>query len=481
MGRVRKRKIRAKGDTGTGYRSVSAVRRANYSATRSRRKKKSGLLEYMKSHYRVIAVASLAVVVVALVLILILGGKGTTPASAESDVSETVALDLNEYDEDVAYDYEGVDDSVLEGLAGTDEDLFTEEDVDYADALFAQTGKRIGVTVGDIDTDNDEMMLSTLEEAACAAEEAKQIYKVYYYNAGGDYNQQLQDVRSLIKNEVDVIVVGSTDGEGFEMVSYMADEAGIPLVAYNAPATAGYLVNVVADQTAWGETYGAFMAAQLSEGNIVQILGNEESEIDKERETAINAALAANEGVVTLGTKYAMWSATTAAEAITEYIGGSSPVDGVITEDGMAEAIIDAFITAGKLPKVMCGDTTVGFIKKWYALKNGGVDVTPEDADEDAEPVMFAAGAGEFVVCAQPAPTSISAAAFQIALKVAEGRVLKSEGGTYVYKMDTFITDENLAQYYEMVKDQPDAYMVTDHVADAAIELLFELQKEEQE
>ncbi|MDD5017713.1 MAG: substrate-binding domain-containing protein [Eubacteriales bacterium] len=483
MGRfLEKRRVRAKGrNTNPGYRSVRAVKSvSNYSATRSRRKQ-SGFLPFIKRNYKIIAIASFAAVAAVIGIVLIFGGKDTTATSAQVDATSTVSVDIGAFDETQEYSYEGVDESVLGGLAGTDESLFSEEDQAIADALFAETGIRIGVTIGNIETDNDEILLGMLEEVACAAEEDKIVYKVYYYNAGGDYNQQLQDVRSLLKNEVDVIIAGSTSQENFEMVSYMAEEAGIPVVAYDAPVSTGYAINVVADQETWGEAYGAFMAENLAEGNIVQILGNEESGIDSARAGAINQALAANANIATVGTTYALWQETAANEAMAAYLSGSDQIDGVITEEGMAEGIIDAFIEEGVLPKVMCGDATAGFIKKWYALLNGGVDITPEDADEDDEKVMFTAEPGAFIVCAQPAPTSISAVAFELALKLAEGCVLKSEGMTFEYALETFITEDNLSVYYEMIKDQDDSYVVRDVISDEMLESLFEEPQEETE
>ena len=451
-------------------------------STRSGRRK--GWRSFVKRNYKIIVAASFAVVVVALGLILLFGGKETATTSdltAQAAETSTAALDVDEFNEEEEYSYTDVDESILEGLAGTDESLFADDEA-LAEALLAETGIRIGVTIGDLSTDNDELLLSMLEEAACSAEEAELVYKVYYYDAGGDYNQQLQDVRSLIKNEVDVIIIGSTDEESFEMVSNLAEAAGIPVVAYNASVATGYAINVVAAQKEWGNIYGRFMADNLETGNIVQILGNEESDIDQERQEGIDLGLATNGNIVELGTTYAMWNSETAYDAMTAYLDENDQIDGVITEEGMAERILDAYVEAGVLPKVMCGDATAGFIKKWYELLNGGIDITPEDEDsdddEEQEPVMFEAQEGELVVCAQPAPTGISAVAFEIALKIAKGRTLKTEGLTLEYEVETLITQDNLSEYYELIKDEDDDYVVRNEISDETIEALFEEEAE---
>ncbi|MBT7122496.1 MAG: substrate-binding domain-containing protein, partial [Clostridia bacterium] len=357
-------------------------------------------------------------------------------------------------------------------------------DDEMEDAMFAAQGIRIGVTIGDLNSDTDKMLLGRLEQASNAAEESKLVYEVYYYNAQGDPNQQLQDVRSLIKNEVDAIIVGGTTKESFDMVVALANDAGIPVVAYNAPPGAsGYVINIVADQSDWGSVYGDFMADNLDSGRIVQVLGSEDNELDIERASAINAALATNENISTKDTLYEKWDNDDAYDAMVEYLDEEGYVPGVITEEGMAQGVLDAFIEIERLPIVMCGDVSAGFIKTWYALKTIGIDITPEPEDDDEEvaTVIFKSKVGEMIVCAQPAPVSIGAVAFEIAFKLAEGRTLKVSGATYVYTVETVITDSNLPKYYAMVRDEKDDVLVRDIVSQETIENLLNPPEETEE
>jgi ribose transport system substrate-binding protein len=214
------------------------------------------------------------------------------------------------------------------------------------------------------------------------------------------------------------------------------------------------------------------------------MLGKADSAVDNERAAAIGGALSANVGLTTGTMLYGEWDKTKAKDTMTEYL-KSGAADVVITEEGMAEGILDAFVEKGVLPKVMCGDATAGFIKKWYALKNGGIDVTPPPEDDGKkkkddetptptpQPVMFTAQPGEFIVCAQPAPSGVGAAAFDIALEIAKGRTLIVEGQTFKYTVGTIITEANLAEYYEIVKDQKDTYIVSDLLTDDELNSLL--------
>lgn len=442
---------------------------------------RSGAAAFLRRHIKVIASVFLVVVVVGVALGIVLGGRETTGVSSEAaQSSELVQTDVTEDDyaeftEETGYNYDDVDDSVLAGLAGSDDSLFSDIDDELEDAIFAEEGIRIGVTIGDLKSDTDKMMLGRLEQASNAAEVNELVYEVYYYNAQGDFNQQLQDVRSLIKNKVDAIIVAASSRESFEMVVALATDAGIPVVAYNAPAgTSGYAINIVSDQAAWGSVYGEFMAQNLTAGKIVQVLGSDSDELDLARAAAINAALAANENISVADTLYEKWDSDDAYDAMAEYLDEEGYVPGIITEEGMAKGILDAFIEIERLPVVMCGDASAGFIKTWYALKTKGIDITPKpEDDEEVATVIFKSKIGEMIVIAQPAPVSIGAVAFEVAYQLAQGRTMKVAGATFVYNVETIITDSNLPKYYAIIRDERDDVLLRDIVSRETIESLL--------
>ena len=455
-------------------RGVSAVQRM-----RGRRPK--GLWAFIRRNYKLLSIGA-AGVVAGIVCLIIFVGSADKPASVETagaPVAETATptqsiLPVAEGN----YDYSSVDESVLAGLTGTDDSLFT-DDEEMADALFTEEGLRIGVTVGSLDSSENEQILSRLEETANIVEGQKLVYEVYYYNANGNYNQQVQDVRSLIKNQVDAIIVGFSDETRFNMVSMMAKEQNIPVVAIDAPAELGCSVNIVADNQTWGETYGTFLAQNLIAGNIAAIFDNKDDPADSTRLSEALGAVAENQSLTVTGTAYAAGNKADSKAAMAALL-KAGQVDGVITEDGMAEGILDAYIEAGTLPKVMCGDVTAGFIKKWYALKNGGLSVAPKtdgkkDDDEPAPtPVLLLAQPDEMVVCAQPSTAGVGAAAFEFALKLAEGRKLKQEGMAFEYQVNVLVTDDNLDTYYEQIKDKDDDFTIRDFIVTSEIDELFE-------
>ncbi len=465
-----------------GYDAKNPVVRSAVSVRRARSNRRKGVWPFIRRNYKLLSIAAAVAVAGVVCLFVFLGG---TDQAVSGQPAETVTSELPVEPptdtlpvSDEVYDYSTLDPDVLAGLAGTDDGLFTDDEY-MADALFAEEGLRIGVTIGKINSEQEELILNRLEQASNAAEKDKLVYQVYYYNANGDYNQQVQDVRSLIKNKVDAIIVGFSDVTSFNMVSMMAKEEGIPVIAFDAPVESGYAVNVVADNKAWGDVYGDFMARNLPDGKVVGIMGSENDASDNARKSAIYNALKENDDISVAVTAYASWKKADAKAAMAAYLADGEAVDGVITEEGMAEGVLDAFLEAGTLPQVMCGDATAGFIKKWYALKNSGLNVTSvankqNSTEPTPAPVLMIAQPGEMIVCAQPAPTALGAVAFEIAVRLAEGRRLKNEGLTYAYRVGTLITDDNLKTYYDQIKDEHDTYVITDLFVTADIDMLFE-------
>jgi len=198
------------------------------------------------------------------------------------------------------------------------------------------------------------------------------------------------------------------------------------------------------------------------------------------------AALGANPAIDVAKTVYAKWDGEAAGKAMETYLKTNSAPDGIICEEDMAKDVLQACIDAGKLPKVMCADATAGFIKLWHALRNTGVDVTPEPSpgatpSPSATPVMLTVDENELILIAQPAPVTIGAVAFEIAVWLAEGRQLKTNGLTYVYKTETLITEDTLIDYYVTIQNQPDSFVVRDIASAATLEALFLPASETQE
>lgn len=105
----------------------------------------------------------------------------------------------------------------------------------------------------------------------------------------------------------------------------------------------------------------------------------------------------------------------------------------------------------------MFGDPGTAFFKEWKNLREEGAD---------------------FKACAQPNPPGIGGTGFRMALQLYNGKQFKSgilkDGMTYYYKVGMFITDENFEEGWELLKDKPDDYLLSEIMPENQVVGLFQ-------
>ncbi len=199
------RSVRLSESPGASRTGASRTRRKSAGLGRSRRY--GGLVGFMRRNIKILAIGGIVIVVAVLCLVLFLGGTNTVTSAPPT---ETVAA--AEPDELPPGELSESDDPYASGDFDIDfGELLTDEEREQQ--LLAQEGIRIGVTVGSLKPGEDEKnryqpLRRGLE---CAQNSKKRFYDVFYYNARKSPIQQLQDIRSLINKEVDVIIAAFMD------------------------------------------------------------------------------------------------------------------------------------------------------------------------------------------------------------------------------------------------------------------------------
>ncbi len=408
------------------------------------------------------------------------GGEDNADTADSPAPVDTKADDYNEVDD------QQVDDETLAGLTG--EGLKDDETGDVSDA---ELKGAIGVVFDNVNTAKDTIVLQKIEKAAKTAIDAGNIGLVKYYNSKGDLNQQLQDMRSMINSNVKAIVIVVSDKESYVMMTEMARDANIPVVAINAPLKEGYTVNILEDTSGYGKMAAGFVQQNFLTGNYLEVYAKTLEAEEKQHVNLIGQAFKANANLksaaaaITVENKAAKISA-----ALLPVFKDKIAVDAVATSQGMAKNVLNAFLARQALPKVFIGDSTVGFIKLWHKLKTEGVSVekaadedeskstkkSSKDEEKPKETVLMKMAGGE-AYCSESTPYGAGGAALQFALRLGDGKKLKEgalANNTYTYTAKVLITDANLEQYYQTFKDQADDYVISDLTQDADIDALFE-------
>lgn len=315
----------------------------------------------------------------------------------------------------------------------------------------------VGIANGNSGNSWRNIMLDALETVGDEYKDAGKIadYKIVNNVTNGDASEQANIIRDFIIADVDIILVNPNSPDALNGVIEEAQEAGILVVSFDATVTAPDVLNVTLDHYAWNTKNVEFIASTLQSGNVIEIHGLDGHPADNERVKATVDTLAKYEDIELIASTTGSWDQTKAKEATTQLIGSGQTIDAVITQDSMAYGCLAAFLDADKLPKVMFGDPGTAFFKEWKKLRDEGAD---------------------FKACAQPNPPGIGGSAFRMALQLFNGKEFKDgilKGDTYFYKVASFYTDENFDEAWEILKDKPDDFLLSEIMSEEKVAELF--------
>ncbi|NLJ49799.1 MAG: substrate-binding domain-containing protein [Candidatus Atribacteria bacterium] len=323
---------------------------------------------------------------------------------------------------------------------------------------FAQKPPVVGISTGSSGTSWRNIMIAALEEVGNEYKAAGKIadYKIVNNITNGDATEQANILRDFISQSVDIIMVNPNSPDALNGVISEAQDEGILVVAYDATVTAPNVLNVTLDHYAWNKKNVEYIASTLQKGNVIQIYGLDGHPANNERIRATDDVLKNYPDIKLIANTTGYWDQTKAKEVATQIIGSGQQIDGVITQDGEAYGVLSAFLDANKLPKVMFGDPGTAFFKEWKKLRDQGAN---------------------FKACTQPNPPGIGGTAFRMALQLYNGKKFKPGilvDNTYFYKVSMFITDENFDEGWELLKDKPDDYLLSEIMPEEQVAELFE-------
>jgi ribose transport system substrate-binding protein len=315
----------------------------------------------------------------------------------------------------------------------------------------------VGISTGSSGTSWRNIMIDALEEVGTEYKAAGKIadYKLVNNVTNGDATEQANILRDFISQGVDIIMVNPNSPDSLNGVIKEAQDEGILVVSYDATVTAPDVLNVTLDHYAWMKKNVEFIASTLKSGNAIQIYGLEGHPANVDRRAATYDVLKGYPDIKLIADTTGYWDQTKAKEVATQIIGGGQRIDAAIGQDGMSFGILSAFLDANKLPKVMFGDPGTAFFKEWKRLREQGAD---------------------FKACAQPNPPGIGGTAFRMALQLYNGKEFKSgvlKDNTYFYKVGMFITDENFDEGWQLLKDKPDDYLLSEIMPEDQVADLF--------
>jgi ribose transport system substrate-binding protein len=267
-------------------------------------------------------------------------------------------------------------------------------------------------------------------------------------NSNLDINKQIADLKDLITQKVDAILVSAQSPTALNPVLEDAIDKGIVVVAFNSyPSTDKITCKVVDDEVLFGKIDGEWLGKALNgKGNIIILSGIAGNDVNDNRYHGAMNELSKYPDIKVLGEAYAEWDYAKGKVATENMLAAYPQIDGVFSQGGaMTQGAIDAFIEAGRPLVPMTGESNNGFLKEWkkYMGKDKFDSVGPVTSD------------------------SVSATALDTAIKA-----LKGESVPKVIKLTRdVITSQTIDKYLK--PNLPDSLVCPSILPDDIIKQLF--------
>jgi ribose transport system substrate-binding protein len=249
------------------------------------------------------------------------------------------------------------------------------------------------------------------------------------FNANGDTSQQIAQVRAMVQQKYDVILVDAGSSTALNPALEQAVNAGVTVVNFDSLVTSEKVVRVGTDQKEWGRMMGEWLGQKLGgKGKIIAFNGPAGVAVSEERWQGANEALKKFPGIKVAANVHSEYNLAPAAQAFASAYSANPDIDGVFSQGGaLSAAALQTLVKQKKKMVPITGENYNGFLKLWKEQKANG-----------------------FSSLSTAQPNYLGVIALRAAVAKAGGASVPGQIMVPLPK----ITDENLDQYAKA--DQPD-------------------------
>lgn len=285
-------------------------------------------------------------------------------------------------------------------------------------------------------------------------EDAKEIFQdykdkglvkgdLYVNHAGADVTGQVAQIRNMINKGYDIIIVNPNSQTALNPVFAEAAQRGTLIITVDQEVTSPNVINVVIDQAEWARISARWLVEQLDqEGKIIALNGISGSPANEARWRGANEIFSRYPDIEILTIADGGWDQATGQQVMSNLLATYSEIDGVWTQDGMAEGALRAILASNNELPEMVGEARVGYMRLWNELK--------EEQDFESIGVVN--------------PPGGSASAMHIAINFLQGKEFKdgilARDNTLYIPIPEIITNENFDENWEQVNDESDSYVL---------------------
>jgi ribose transport system substrate-binding protein len=206
----------------------------------------------------------------------------------------------------------------------------------------------------------EEMICSINAQAVASGEVAS----LSVLHRDSDAAGQLEDLRTLIAEEVDAIVVNPADRSALDDAIAEATEAGITVVAVDQAVTEESAFVLSNDQEEYAYLGATWLFEQLDgEGDVVYMRGIAGAAADDDRDAGFQRALDENPGINVVYEVHTDWDQGKGVQQLNDFLATGDNYDGIWTS-GIDNVIVDALIEADAELVPIVGADNAGFVQQ---------------------------------------------------------------------------------------------------------------------
>lgn len=310
----------------------------------------------------------------------------------------------------------------------------------------------IGLSNAFIGSEYRTQMVADVEEVFAEYKAEGLVDELVLENADADTNGQIQQIRNLINKGVDAIVVDPSSETALNEVFKEATDRGIIVLAVDQAVTEPSVTNVVIDQGEWARPSSEWLAGQVGEGGKIVVVNGISGHPANEVRWEVASSVFEAAGVEVLTVADGGWDQATGQQVMSSLLATYPDINGVWTQDGMAEGIFRAVQAADKLGDIaISGEARGGFMRMWSETEG-------------------------FESIGVVNPPGTAGTAVHVAIGLLQGKEFADgtlDGNTLTLVDPPVVTTDNFAENWDAIKDRGDAYVMDSVLTRAEVAKFF--------
>ena len=191
----------------------------------------------------------------------------------------------------------------------------------------------IGLSNGYFGTEWRNQMVAAVQQQFDGYKSKGMASTLVVQQAGADVNQQIQDIRNMIRQGVAVITMNANSATALNGVINEAKRANIPVVSFDQKVTNPYALNITVDHYTWGQRYAQWIADTLKgKGKVVVLDGIPGHPAAEARRKAAFDTFKKYPGIDIVWSGYGEWDHAKAQSVMATVIAAQPQIDGAFVE-----------------------------------------------------------------------------------------------------------------------------------------------------